>query len=202
MESRTPSSFREVISNLSLLDRIGRIEPYDAPVASTSQAQNRGGDPELVSRWARSMANDPPREQSRRSLSPAHRSTRSSGRPTRSLSPLPRTETSVRRSRSGSSTRTMETDVGGGFYGEFREIERAADMEEDEPEQREGSNGSPGVPRAETTSVRGSPIGVVPSPIHTWEPGFQTREEAAAAIANWAPSITDEEPSIGPYENL
>ncbi|KAJ7811117.1 hypothetical protein B0H13DRAFT_1926920 [Mycena leptocephala] len=55
---------------------------------------------------------------------------------------------------------------------------------------------------AEVISTGSAPVAAVPSPIHTWEPNFQTREEALAAIAEWAPSITDDEPSIEAYNGL
>lgn len=165
MESRTPSSFGEVVSNSSLLDRIRRIEPYDAPITPTSQSQGRGENPELISQWARSMAEDPPRRRSQRSLSPVCRSTRDSGRSARSLCPLLHTEVSVHRSHSGSSTRMMETGVEREFYGEDREVERTADMEV-EPESGRGSLTSPAVPLVEIASTGNSPLGTVPSPIH------------------------------------
>ncbi|KAJ7919589.1 hypothetical protein B0H13DRAFT_1868349 [Mycena leptocephala] len=198
--SRTPSSYGEVVTSSPLRDRIGSIAPYDSPIASSSRPSNREEESGIVSRWAQSMAADFPRSCSLRSLSPRRRIPETSGRSARSLSPLPRSEVSNRRSRSASSSRTMETgEVTGDFYGEYREVERS---EREDRELPASSSGSQAIPMAGIVPTGSSSVAAGPSPVHTWEPGFQTRDEAIEAITNWAPSITDDEPSIGPYDDL
>jgi hypothetical protein len=41
-----------------------------------------------------------------------------------------------------------------------------------------------------------------PSPVHTWEPGFQTEEQARDAIEAWAPAIVELIPVYGSYPGL
>ncbi|KAJ7870841.1 hypothetical protein B0H13DRAFT_2350215 [Mycena leptocephala] len=70
---------------------------------------------------------------------------------------------------------------GGDFYGEYREVERSSSPAM-APQTNSGS--SQVIPMADVVSTGSAPVATVPSPIHTWEPNFQTREEALAAIAN------------------
>jgi hypothetical protein len=58
------------------------------------------------------------------------------------------------------------------------------------------------VPAVSTQEDRDLPFESPPSPIHTWTPGFQTKEEALEAVNNWAYSVMEFEPCMMDYDSL
>jgi hypothetical protein len=64
----------------------------------------------------------------------------------------------------------------------------------------EDSRGS-AVPEATSRQSREHPFSG-PSPVHTWEPGFQTEDQAREAIEAWAPDVVELIPVYGSYPGL
>jgi hypothetical protein len=85
-------------------------------------------------------------------------------------------------------------DEGGGFAAEY-----AAASASEEGEVRDGTMDV--ALEAETQSSGDHPF-AVPSPIHTWEPRFQSEEEARDAIEKWAPDVVELIPVYGSYPGL
>jgi hypothetical protein len=89
----------------------------------------------------------------------------------------------------------METDnEGADFAGEYA---AASASEEGEVEGVLPS----AVPEVEESNSGDHPFSG-PSPVHTWEPGFQTEEQVREAIEAWAPDVVELTPVYGTYPGL
>ncbi|KAJ7798604.1 hypothetical protein B0H13DRAFT_2391528 [Mycena leptocephala] len=171
--------------SVPLLSRLSSGRPEErgrlmSPTGRSAEASDVG----IVSRWARSMAEGPRRQSSR------------------SLSPRDNRGTVGRRSRSLSSTRTMDTSGRKSFQDEYQQNVQENDQMEVERAPVEEERSSSMIITSPPSGYRSTPLGNVPSPVQTWEPNFLSRREAIEAIEDWAPAITDFEPRIAPYEAL
>ncbi|KAJ7840342.1 hypothetical protein B0H13DRAFT_2366313 [Mycena leptocephala] len=179
-------SYGEPLESSPLKDCLGPFtaDSFD-PKLSPSRAHEREDEANLESRWARSMAAGPVRRHSSRSMSP--RNSRGKG--------------VSRRSRSLSSERTIDSGSRvGSFEEEFQGAakEREVTVAEGETTHEE----RPEVSTATNREDRELPFESAPTPLRTWSPGFQTREEALGAIGDWVYTVMDFEPCGIDYEDL
>jgi hypothetical protein len=146
------------------------------PITQTSDTCNvRSGAPGssgFALTWASKMAGE--RRRSSRSTSPRR-------------GPL---TISRRRSQSLVSERTLDSDEEGGNFADEYAAASAS----------EGGESNP-IPEVAERSSGDHPFSG-PSPIHTWDPGFQTEEQAREAIESWAPTVVELTPIYGTYPGL
>ncbi|KAJ7873401.1 hypothetical protein B0H13DRAFT_2349097 [Mycena leptocephala] len=171
--SSLTSSYGEAWSNSPLKERLGPI--ISRSLSGPAPRSVTPEDAGLTSTWARKMAGR--RRQASRSASPR-------GAPSRPLR---------RRSRSLATERTLDSDHEGG--GSFAIEYAAASASE------EGEVGPSALPEVESHHSGDHPFSG-PSPVHTWEPGFQTEEQAREAIEAWAPDVVELIPVYGSYPGL
>ncbi|KAJ7186709.1 hypothetical protein C8R46DRAFT_1206716 [Mycena filopes] len=163
--------------------RLGPIasDDMDVPSSSTHLSSDHQGSA-FVSPWARGMAGIE-RQRAARSLSPAPRGHK----------------VERRRSASVQSTRTLDSsdrDSTESFEEEFHSIKADEEMDT-----------APNSPVAES-SILPTEYGAIgekfepPSVQQTWAPGFRTRQEAMAKIAEWLSTVIDKEPAQPAYGNL
>ncbi|KAJ7884924.1 hypothetical protein B0H13DRAFT_1889761 [Mycena leptocephala] len=176
--SSSASSYGEAWSSSPLKERLGPITSRESRPSSRSAP--RSGTPEdtaLSTDWARKMAGE------------RHRSSRSN-------SPRRLPSGSLRwRSRSLATERTLDSDhEGGNFAGEYA----AASASEEGEVDRALTSAIPDV----ASQGSGDHPFSGPSPVHSWEPGFQTEEQAREAIEAWAPKVVELIPVYGSYPGL
>jgi hypothetical protein len=117
-------------------------------------------------------------------------------RSSRSNSPRRQPSRSLRRrSRSLGTERTLDSDNEGSNFA----LEYAAASASEE--ERAGAAPVREVEEAESRNSGDHPFSG-PSPVHTWEPGFQTEEQAREAIEAWAPDVVELTPVYGSYPGL
>ncbi|KAJ7831172.1 hypothetical protein B0H13DRAFT_1915563 [Mycena leptocephala] len=176
--SSSASSYGEAWSTSPLKERLGPMAPRSSRPSSRSAPQTEGSrELGITTDWARKMAG-----QGRRS--------------SRSNSPRRQASKSLRR-RSRSLTSERAPDADRGREGFAEEYAAASASEEGEV------GGTPPSMLLEvTTRDSGDHPFSGPSAVHTWEPGFQTEEEARDAIEAWALSVVELTPVYGSYPGL
>ncbi|KAJ7813628.1 hypothetical protein B0H13DRAFT_2382333 [Mycena leptocephala] len=179
--SGSTSSYGEAWTTSPIKERLGPITPHESfPPSGATPRQGTSEGARLTSRWAREMASGSHRRSSR-SMSP------------RRGEPGP----SRRRSRSLISERTLDSN---GEKSDFvEEYSTAAAQGVGEIEEPPASS-TPELVVARRDSGEHPFTG--PSPVQTWEPGFQTEEQARDAIEAWAPSVVELIPVYGSYRGL
>ncbi|KAJ7806735.1 hypothetical protein B0H13DRAFT_1929446 [Mycena leptocephala] len=176
--SSSASSYGKAWSTSPLKDRLGPFTSRDSrPTSRLASQPEIPGEGELSMDWARKMAGE--RRHSSRSASPRRQSVGSHRR----------------RSRSLATERTLDSDQEGGNFAEeytAASVSEEGGMEEVQPT---------AIPDVASQGSSDHPLSG-PSPIHTWEPGFQTEEQARDAIEAWAPNIVELIPVYGTYPGL
>ncbi|KAJ7835771.1 hypothetical protein B0H13DRAFT_1913431 [Mycena leptocephala] len=149
-----------------------RLGPITQTLDTCDARSGAPGSPGFASTWARKMAG----ERCRSSCSTSLR---------RGPAVISR-----RRSQLLVSECTLDTDKeGGNFADEYAAVSASEGGESNRvPEVVERSSGD-------------HPFSG-PSPIHTWDPGFQTEEQAREAIESWAPAVIELTPIYGTYPRL
>lgn len=173
------SSYGEAWSNSPLKERLGPITPRElrppTGAAPRSESLDEG---RMTSDWARKMVSGG-RRRSSRSASPRRGPSGSHRRRSRSLGV--------------EHAHDSDNEVGT-FAGEYA---AASASEEGDA----GNVSQSAIPDVVGGDGESSPF-AGPSPVHTWEPGFQTEEQARDAIEAWAPSVVELIPVYGSYPGL
>ncbi|KAJ6543747.1 hypothetical protein DFH09DRAFT_1321932 [Mycena vulgaris] len=178
MRSRISGETGEVIIEPALRARIGRVAPegFTPPMSPTRRSESTG-DLGLTPKWTQQMAAGSSRRRSSRSLSP-HERDRGLVR---------------RRSASLRSTRTHATSQGPpSLHGDNEDL-NSGSIEREHEEQRMS------IPSQEAPLHH---LPSAPSVIQAFEPEFESREAAVAAIDEWADSVIERFPHVASYPNL